>query len=124
LNVLLDPAIDFVTLLGTAGTGKTLLALAAGLQQTLEQKLYREIIMTRETIPLGEDIGFLPGTEEEKMTPWMGALLDNLELLNKQEGGSGWERAATQSVLTNKVKNLLPEFHARSYLSGPVHHSR
>ncbi|MGI9211196.1 MAG: PhoH family protein, partial [Methylococcaceae bacterium] len=91
LNALLDPAMDFVTLLGTAGTGKTLLALAAGLHQTIEQKVYREIIMTRETIPLGEDIGFLPGTEEEKMTPWMGALMDNLELLNAQEGGSSWE---------------------------------
>lgn len=103
-NVLLDPTIDFVTLLGTAGTGKTLLALAAGLNQTLEQRLYREIIMTRETIPLGEDIGFLPGTEEEKMTPWMGALMDNLELLNNQDSGSGWERAATQNVLMNRVR--------------------
>jgi PhoH-like ATPase len=103
-NVLLDPEIDFVTLMGTAGTGKTLLALAAGLSLILEQKAYREIIMTRETIPLGEDIGYLPGTEEEKMTPWMGALLDNLELLNTQENGSGWERAATNTLLLNRVK--------------------
>jgi PhoH-like ATPase len=103
-NVLLDPEIDFVTLLGIAGTGKTLLTLAAGLAQTLEQKIYREIVMTRETIPLGEDIGFLPGTEEEKMTPWMGALLDNLELLSSHENGSSWERAATNSLLLNRVK--------------------
>ncbi|CAL1241270.1 PhoH family protein [Candidatus Methylocalor cossyra] len=103
-NVLLDPEIDFVTLLGTAGTGKTLLALAAGLAQTLEAKRYREIIMTRETIPLGEDIGFLPGTEEEKMTPWMGALLDNLELLSNHDEGSGWERAATNTLLLSRVK--------------------
>jgi PhoH-like ATPase len=103
-NVLLDPEIDFVTLLGTAGTGKTLLTLAAGLAQTLEQKIYREIVMTRETIPLGEDIGFLPGTEEEKMTPWMGALLDNLELLSSHENGSSWERAATNTLLLNRVK--------------------
>ena len=73
LNALMDPDIDFVSLLGTAGTGKTLLALAAGLAQTMDQQRYREIIMTRATVSVGEDIGFLPGTEEEKMTPWMGA---------------------------------------------------
>ena len=88
-NVLMDPEIDFVTLLGTAGTGKTLLALAAGLTQTMDDKLYHEIVMTRETVPVGEDIGFLPGTEEEKMAPWMGALIDNLELLGKQEEDAG-----------------------------------
>ncbi|MCK7582770.1 MAG: PhoH family protein [Chromatiales bacterium] len=104
LNVLLDPDIDFVTLLGTAGTGKTLLTLAAGLAQTLDDKTYKEIIMTRETIPLGEDIGFLPGTEEEKMTPWMGALLDNLELLNSHGDSTSWERAATSNLLLNQVK--------------------
>lgn len=117
-NVLLDPAVDFVTLLGTAGTGKTLLALAAGLHQTIEQKLYREIIMTRETIPLGEDIGFLPGTEEEKMTPWMGALMDNLELLNSQDTGSSWERTTTQNLLLNKVKVCSLNFmRGRTFLS-------
>ena len=73
-NALMDPEIDLVTLLGTAGTGKTLLALAAGLAQTMDVQRYREIIMTRATVSVGEDIGFLPGTEEEKMTPWMGAL--------------------------------------------------
>jgi len=105
LNVLMDPDIDFVTLLGTAGTGKTLLTLASGLMQTHEGKHYREIVMTRETVPLGEDIGFLPGTEEEKMNPWMGALFDNLELL----GGNGnsthnqWERGATQQLLMSKI---------------------
>jgi len=105
LNVLMDPEIDFVTLLGTAGTGKTLLTLASGLMQSLESKAYREIIMTRETIPLGEDIGFLPGSEEEKMTPWMGALYDNLELLSGQSSASNtnWERGATQQFLMNKI---------------------
>ncbi len=68
----MDPEIDFVTILGPAGTGKTLLTLAAGLAQTLETNRFDEIVMTRVTIPLGEDIGFLPGTEEEKMEPWMG----------------------------------------------------
>ncbi len=104
LNLLLDPNVDFVTLLGAAGTGKTLLALAAGLAQTLEQNRYREIIMTRVTVPLGEDIGFLPGTEEEKMTPWMGALMDNLEVLTQSGEGGEWGRAATNDLLRTRIK--------------------
>ena len=105
LNALMDPEIDFVTLLGTAGTGKTLLALAAGLAQTMDAQRYREIIMTRATISVGEDIGFLPGTEEEKMTPWMGALTDNLEVLlpSNKDGGS-WGRAATNDLLASRIK--------------------
>ncbi|MCK9618929.1 MAG: PhoH family protein [Methylobacter sp.] len=104
LNVLLDPEIDFVTLLGTAGTGKTLLALAVGLTLTLENKTYQEIIMTRETMPVGEDIGFLPGSEEEKMAPWMGALIDNLELLGQNTEHSEWEQSATSNIIMNRVK--------------------
>ncbi|KAA6185847.1 PhoH family protein [Thiohalocapsa marina] len=103
LNMLMDPELDFVTLLGTAGTGKTLLALAAGLTQVLDSNIYREIIMTRVTVPVGEDIGFLPGTEEEKMTPWMGALMDNLEVLTQPEGGE-WGRAATNDLLRNRIR--------------------
>jgi PhoH-like ATPase len=119
LNMLMDPGIDFVTLLGTAGTGKTLLTLAAGLALSMENKLYREIIMTRETIPLGEDIGFLPGSEEEKMAPWMGALLDNLELLGAHDAGGGsWERQATNQVLLNRVKMRSLNFmRGRTFLS-------
>jgi PhoH-like ATPase len=93
-----------VTLLGVAGTGKTLLALAAGLAQTLDTRRYTEIIMTRVTVPLGEDIGFLPGTEEEKMEPWMGALMDNLEVLTHGEDGGSWGRAATQDLLRQRIK--------------------
>jgi PhoH-like ATPase len=104
LNLLMDPEIDFVTILGPAGTGKTLLALAAGLMQTLETNRFVEIIMTRVTIPLGEDIGFLPGTEEEKMEPWMGALMDNLEVLTGTQEGGNWGRAATNDLLRNRIK--------------------
>ena len=104
LNLLMDPEIDFVTVLGPAGTGKTLLALAAGLLQTLETNRFVEIIMTRVTIPLGEDIGFLPGTEEEKMEPWMGALMDNLEVLTHSQEGGNWGRAATNDLLRNRIK--------------------
>jgi PhoH-like ATPase len=105
LNLLMDPELDFVTLLGQAGTGKTLLTLAAGLMQTLEHKTYSEIIMTRVTVPVGEDIGFLPGTEEEKMTPWMGALEDNLDVLNKSDDEAGdWGRAATRDLIRSRIK--------------------
>ncbi len=104
LNLLMDPDVDFVSLVGQAGTGKTLLALAAGLVQTLDEKRYSEIIMTRVTIPVGEDIGFLPGTEEEKMTPWMGALMDNLEVLTKSDVGGDWGRAATNDLLHSRIK--------------------
>ena len=105
LNLLMNPEIDFVTLLGQAGTGKTLLTLAAGLMQVLEQKIYSEIIMTRVTVSVGEDIGFLPGTEEEKMSPWMGALDDNLDVLNQSsdEGGE-WGRAATRDLIRSRIK--------------------
>ncbi|MDO7597161.1 MAG: PhoH family protein [Pseudomonadota bacterium] len=105
LNLLMDPDVDFVSLLGQAGTGKTLLTLAAALTQTIENKRYLEIIMTRVTVPVGEDIGFLPGTEEEKMTPWMGALMDNLEVLNKTDiSGGEWGKQATNDLLQSRIK--------------------
>jgi len=118
LNALMDPEIDFVTLLGTAGTGKTLLALAAGLAQTMDQQRYREIIMTRATVSVGEDIGFLPGTEEEKMTPWMGALTDNLEVLTHNQEGGAWGRAATNDLLASRIKiRSLNFMRGRTFLS-------
>ncbi len=108
LNLLMNPECDFVTLLGQAGTGKTLLTLAAGLSQVLESKRYTEIIMTRVTVPVGEDIGFLPGTEEEKMMPWMGALEDNLDVLNMGDGeghvGGDWGRSATMDLIRSRIK--------------------
>ncbi len=121
LNLLMDPEIDFVTVLGPAGTGKTLLALAAGLTQTLESNRFAEIIMTRVTIPLGEDIGFLPGTEEEKMEPWMGALMDNLEVLTGSQEGGNWGRAATNDLLRNRIKiRSLNFMRGRTFLSRYV----
>ena len=105
LNLLMDPEVDFVTLTGTAGTGKTLMALASGLTQVLDERRYTEIIVTRATVSVGEDIGFLPGTEEEKMGPWMGALDDNLEALSKTDTGAGeWGRAATSELIRSRIK--------------------
>ena len=121
LNLLMDPEIDFVTLIGTAGTGKTLLALAAGLAQTLDDRRYREIVMTRVTVPVADDIGFLPGTEEEKMTPWMGALMDNLEVLTDQEADAGWGRAATSDLLQSRIKvRSLSFMRGRTFLNRYV----
>ncbi|MCE2985335.1 MAG: PhoH family protein [Burkholderiales bacterium] len=115
LNLLMNPECDFVSLLGQAGTGKTLLALAAGLSQALDTRRYTEIIVTRATVPVGEDIGFLPGTEEEKMAPWMGAFDDNLEVLmggaagtsltgNNGHAGADWGRQAGADLIRSKIK--------------------
>ncbi|HWK69704.1 MAG TPA: PhoH family protein [Burkholderiaceae bacterium] len=111
LNLLMNPDCDFVSLLGQAGTGKTLLALASALTQTLETKRYNEIIITRATVPVGDDIGFLPGTEEEKMLPWMGALEDNLEVLHlgagnneMAGGGQDWSKNSTMELIRSRIK--------------------
>ena len=122
MNLLMDPEVDFVTLTGTAGTGKTLMALASGLTQVLDDRRYTEIIMTRATVSMGEDIGFLPGTEEEKMGPWMGALDDNLEVLAKTESGAGeWGRAATNELIRSRIKIKSMNFmRGRTFLNKYV----
>lgn len=122
MNLLMDPDIDFVTLTGTAGTGKTLMALASGLTQVLDDRRYTEIIMTRATVSVGEDIGFLPGTEEEKMGPWMGALDDNLEVLGKTDTSAGeWGRAATSELIRSRIKVKSMNFmRGRTFLNKYV----
>ena len=122
MNLLTDPEVDFVTLTGTAGTGKTLMALAAGLTQVLDDRRYTEIIVTRATVSVGEDIGFLPGTEEEKMGPWMGALDDNLEVLGKSDTNAGeWGRAATSELIRSRIKIKSMNFmRGRTFLNKYV----
>ena len=85
MDALLDPSIDLVILTGPAGCGKTLLALASALEQVVERGLYDKVIVTRSTPEIAESIGFLPGTEEEKMAPWLAAITDSLEVLHKQD---------------------------------------
>jgi PhoH-like ATPase len=122
LNLLMDPECDFITLTGTAGTGKTLMTLAAGLSQVMDERRYTEIIVTRVTVPVGEDIGFLPGTEEEKMGPWMGALDDNLEVLARSDSSAGeWGRAATNDLVRSKIKiKSLNFMRGRTFLNKYV----
>jgi len=118
----MDPECDFVSLTGSAGTGKTLMTLAAALSQVLDERRYTEIIVTRVTVPVGEDIGFLPGTEEEKMSPWMGALDDNLEVLAKSDSSAGeWGRAATNELVRSKIKIKSMNFmRGRTFLNKIV----
>ena len=122
LNLLMNPDIDFVTILGQAGTGKTLLTLAAALTQTLDARKFSEIIFTRATVSVGEDIGFLPGTEEEKMQPWMGALEDNLEVLQKTERGtSDWTRNAANDLIKSRIRVKSMSFmRGRTFLNKLV----
>ena len=120
LNLLMDPEIDFVTLLGPAGTGKTLLALAVGLQHTMEEKMFAEIIFTRATVSIGDDIGFLPGTEEEKMLPWLGAMEDNLDTLTGNASQNNeWKHAATRQLVMDKIK-----IKSISFMRGRTFHQK
>ncbi|MBS9402969.1 PhoH family protein [Halomonas sp. TRM85114] len=111
LNLLMDDDVDLVTIAGSAGTGKTFMTLAAAFQQTLDCKRFERIVFTRAPITMSEDIGFLPGTEEEKMSPWMGAFHDNMDnLLRDEEGGSSWDNGATRQLLGSRVQIRAPGF--------------
>lgn len=111
LNLLMDPEVHLVNLTGSAGSGKTILALAAAIEQTVPNKLYRRIIVTRSTQGLDEDIGFLPGTEEEKMEPWLGAITDNLEALH-------WEDENCSSSVEYVLNKVPLMFKSLNYIRG------
>jgi len=111
LHFLLDPEIHLVTLTGSAGSGKTILALAAAIEMTIEQQRFNKIIATRSTPPLAEEHGFLPGTEEEKMDPWLGAINDNIEALHL------YDENPTASIQYVKEKANI-QFKALNYIRG------
>ncbi|HSH49447.1 MAG TPA: PhoH family protein, partial [Halomonas sp.] len=112
LNLLMDEEIDLVTLAGHAGTGKTYMTLAAAFQQTLDSQRFERVVFTRAAISMSEDIGYLPGTEEEKMSPWMGAFHDNMDnlLRDEEDGGSAWQQEATRELLGSRVQIRAPGF--------------
>lgn len=111
LHLLLDPEVHLVTLSGQAGSGKTILALAAAIEMTLASKQFRRIIATRSTRGLDEDIGYLPGTEAEKMEPWLGAITDNLEALH-----DGDEH--TNSSVDYILQKVPLQFKSLNYIRG------
>ena len=123
LDLLLDPAVPLVTLVGKAGTGKTLLALAAGLHQVADERLYERLLVTRPVISLGKEMGFLPGDLQEKMGPWMQPIIDNLDFLlggeegGTHQGGRGGQRGPRNSWADLKGMGLL-EVEAISYIRG------
>lgn len=104
LNLLMDPEIETVFLLGSAGTGKTILTLASAFSQIMMQKIYEGVVMTRALIPSGEDIGFVPGGEKEKVGTWMGALMDAIDVLSRVNADSSWNRGGTnKNTLLERV---------------------
>jgi PhoH-like ATPase len=123
LDLLLDPALPLITLVGKAGTGKTLLALAAGLHQVADERLYERLLVTRPVIALGKEIGFLPGDLDDKMAPWMQPIIDNLDYLlssadeNAPAATRSGHRGPRNSWADLKGMGLL-EVEAISYIRG------
>lgn len=117
LELLLDPDLPLVTLIGQAGTGKTLLALAAGLEETLHNKRYEKLLVSRPVIPLGKDIGYLPGSKDEKLTLWMQPIFDNLDYLMGVNSGKKEEETTRQHV-SRLIKEDLVELEALTYIRG------
>jgi len=108
LNLLLDPDVPIVTMFGKAGCGKTLMALACGLEQVLEKNIYKKLVVSRPVQPLGKDIGFLPGTLEEKMRPWLMPIQDNLDFL----------MSGKKSAMEIFFENGTIEIEALTYIRG------
>jgi len=113
-DILLDDRIPLVTMTGQAGTGKTLLALAAGLHKVLDQHRYRRLLVTRPVIPMGKDVGYLPGDKDEKLRPWMQPIYDNLEYLM---GGIYKEQMAADMIRNIQEKGIF-EAEALTYIRG------
>ncbi len=104
MELLLDDSLDIVTLVGTAGTGKTLITLATGLQRTMDENAYRRLVVCRSIVPVGKDIGFLPGTKEEKLEAWMGAIYDNLAFLADRKNPDEGEEKAHYLLDSGKIE--------------------
>lgn len=116
MELLMDENIRLVTLVGQAGTGKTLLAVAAGLEKTIDQEMYKKLVITRPIIPLGNDIGYLPGDKEEKMRPWMSPIYDNLEFIFGQGKDAKKDKGDHEKPKTNNVDTMIHYFKEKGQL--------
>ena len=118
MELLLNDDIRLVTLLGTAGTGKTLLAIAAGLQGVVKDKTYKRLLISRPVIPLGKDIGYLPGTKEEKLESWMGPIFDNMEYIFNAEKPDKELKTREKSAIEKYMKDGIIELEAITFMRG------
>jgi len=114
LSLLMDPEVQVVTLVGQAGSGKTLLALAAGLELVVKMKLYEKILVSRPIVPLGKDIGYLPGGKEEKLSHWMQPIFDNLDYLMHAEK----KEMSVRKYIDELMRNHVLELEALTYIRG------
>lgn len=116
-ELLMDPAVELVTLVGQAGTGKTLLALAAALESTVKQGRYEKILVSRPIVPLGRDIGYLPGTKDEKLSFWMQPIFDNLSYLMR-DGKKREAESSVQMKIEKLMRGHMLELEALTYIRG------
>ncbi|MDD4956627.1 MAG: PhoH family protein [Candidatus Omnitrophica bacterium] len=118
LELLLNSDIKLVTLVGPAGTGKTLLAIAAGLQKVVRDKSYAGLLVSRPVMPLGRDIGYLPGTKEEKLESWMGPIFDNLEYICNAEKKDKEDKLKTKAQVEKYMREDIIELEAMTFMRG------
>jgi PhoH-like ATPase len=118
MELLLNDDVRLVTLVGSAGTGKTLLAIAAGLQKVVRDKSYSGLLISRPVMPLGKDIGYLPGSKEEKLESWMGPIFDNMEYILNVEKGEKEVKSKTKNLIEKYIKDGIIELEAMTFMRG------
>ncbi|NOX26325.1 MAG: PhoH family protein [Deltaproteobacteria bacterium] len=121
VELLMDPEVQLVTLIGQAGTGKTLLAVAAGLESVLNYERYDRVLVSRPIVPMGKDIGYLPGSKDEKLANWMQPIFDNLTYLLQQGSGKGGQEdheASVKTKIDKMIRDNTLELEALTYIRG------